>query len=297
LHKEPFLNDALEHRIAEGGEGPSGALVSQVQASLKCSQTLRQEYELLVVSTADAAFDATSTTSSSTPSQPAIDTEAIATAAFKRVCDRKGLNRLDQRLLLTLQPSLLRITLYHGTLSELLRLQKTKYDKTVVEHEQVLLRLWKAMEPQEELTARVSKQWQAIGFQGDDPSTDFRGMGLLGLYALVSFAEKHQPLAASILVTSQHPARWFPLAITGIQIGQMILVASQDGTLNRIWLSSSKPTSDIYFDLFAFAMERFGDTWHKSDATILDFPAVFDGYKVSLLSHLGGLETVPRLIY
>ena len=32
---------------------------------------------------------------------------------------------------------------------------------------------------------RVSKQWQDIGFQGDDPKTDFRGMGMLGLLNLL----------------------------------------------------------------------------------------------------------------
>ena len=32
---------------------------------------------------------------------------------------------------------------------------------------------------------RVTKQWQDIGFQGEDPKTDFRGMGMLGLHNLM----------------------------------------------------------------------------------------------------------------
>lgn len=35
--------------------------------------------------------------------------------------------------------------------------------------------------PGQDLTDRISKQWQDIGFQGNNPATDFRGMGLLGL--------------------------------------------------------------------------------------------------------------------
>ena len=35
------------------------------------------------------------------------------------------------------------------------------------------------------LEARLSKQWQDVGFQGNNPATDFRGMGLLGLRCLV----------------------------------------------------------------------------------------------------------------
>ncbi len=38
--------------------------------------------------------------------------------------------------------------------------------------------------PSVELEDRITKQWQDIGFQGNDPATDFRGMGLLGLTCL-----------------------------------------------------------------------------------------------------------------
>ena len=38
--------------------------------------------------------------------------------------------------------------------------------------------------PSEKLTARVSEQWKELGFQGTDPATDFRGMGIFGLMCL-----------------------------------------------------------------------------------------------------------------
>lgn len=38
--------------------------------------------------------------------------------------------------------------------------------------------------PSEKLTSRVSEQWKDLGFQGNDPATDFRGMGLFGLSCL-----------------------------------------------------------------------------------------------------------------
>ena len=86
----------------------------------------------------------------------------------------------------------------------------TKYDSTLPEHEALLMRvrclqsfpytlcvkislplyavsvclsvrcptqLWHALRGGERLEARVSKRWQLLGFQGDDPATDFRGMG------------------------------------------------------------------------------------------------------------------------
>lgn len=39
--------------------------------------------------------------------------------------------------------------------------------------------------PTVKLESRITKQWGDIGFQGEDPKTDFRGMGLLGLINLV----------------------------------------------------------------------------------------------------------------
>lgn len=53
------------------------------------------------------------------------------------------------------------------------------------------MRLWTATYPDTKLESRVSEQWKLLGFQGTDPATDFRGMGLLGLEQLVYFSENH----------------------------------------------------------------------------------------------------------
>ena len=45
----------------------------------------------------------------------------------------------------------------------------------------LFFQLWKVLKPNIPLKGRRCQQWTEIGFQGDDPSTDFRGMGLLGL--------------------------------------------------------------------------------------------------------------------
>ena len=48
-----------------------------------------------------------------------------------------------------------------------------------------VLQLWHTLMPNQRLQSRVSKQWTDIGFQGEDPMTDFRGMGMLGLHNLL----------------------------------------------------------------------------------------------------------------
>jgi hypothetical protein len=64
-------------------------------------------------------------------------------------------------------------------------LRSTPYDSENPEHEKKLLELWDLLMPGRPLDARVSDSWKEIGFQGEDPKTDFRGMGLLGLENLM----------------------------------------------------------------------------------------------------------------
>ena len=47
------------------------------------------------------------------------------------------------------------------------------------------VQLWTSLQPNVVLTERIFAQWTVIGFQGSDPVTDFRGMGVLGLLNLV----------------------------------------------------------------------------------------------------------------
>ncbi|KAI4797796.1 hypothetical protein KUCAC02_024843 [Chaenocephalus aceratus] len=67
------------------------------------------------------------------------------------------------------------------------------------------MKLWKELRPDSPLTGRISKQWCEIGFQGSDPKTDFRGMGLLGLSNLLYFAEHDKTTALQMLHDSLQP--------------------------------------------------------------------------------------------
>ncbi|MCL4134523.1 UNVERIFIED_CONTAM: hypothetical protein GTU68_015900, partial [Idotea baltica] len=101
--------------------------------------------------------------------------------------------------------SLVKIWGYRQLVSSLEALRTTSYDSSNPEHEQKLLKLWSLLQPKVQLQSRISKQWQDIGFQGDDPSTDFRGMGLLGLENLLFFSETYPSTTEHVLLRSQHP--------------------------------------------------------------------------------------------
>ncbi|CAG8821050.1 76_t:CDS:2, partial [Dentiscutata erythropus] len=82
---------------------------------------------------------------------------------------------------------------------------KTKYDTKNKLHEKKLLKLWELLMPDEVLQNRYGEQWTKIGFQGKDPSTDFRGMGMLALDDLVYYAKNHPKSARHALSCSYHP--------------------------------------------------------------------------------------------
>ncbi|KAF2618892.1 hypothetical protein F2Q68_00041821 [Brassica cretica] len=48
------------------------------------------------------------------------------------------------------------------------------YDSSIPQHQEALKDLWKLAFPEEALHGIVSEQWKEMGWQGKDPSTDFR---------------------------------------------------------------------------------------------------------------------------
>uniref|UniRef100_A0A8C5DWJ0 ELMO domain-containing protein n=1 Tax=Gouania willdenowi TaxID=441366 RepID=A0A8C5DWJ0_GOUWI len=111
----------------------------------------------------------------------------------------------NPQLGISLQASLLQIVGYRQLVAEVEKLRREPYDCENAEHEQMLMKLWKELRPDTPLSSRISKQWCEIGFQGSDPKTDFRGMGLLGLHNLLYFAEHDKSTALQILHDSLQP--------------------------------------------------------------------------------------------
>lgn len=52
------------------------------------------------------------------------------------------------------------------------------------------MEVWNCLRPNRVIKARKSTEWIELGFQADDPATDFRGAGLLGLINLHGWVKK-----------------------------------------------------------------------------------------------------------
>ncbi len=156
-----------------------------------------------------------------------------------------------------------------------------KYVASKDEH--LLQEIWTGLKQFKDAPPVPSLKWSDIGFQGKDPSTDFRGMGYLGLYQLHSFVTEETDLALVIHETSNCETKWFPMAIVGINITAFLygLLSSHqlDIYLYSLPVSPETALNKIYAEIF----QTFHKDWKNSDAIdIMDFPRIFSTTKHKL---------------
>ena len=178
--------------------------------------------------------------------------------------------------------------IYHyqcNRLDQYNRLKVVPYDKTNPEHEAVLLKLWSAVFPDQELKSRVGDHWKEMGFQGQDPATDFRGMGLLGLHNLLYIAEKHPVIFRRIVKEqSSRDDNDFPVAVTGISITQLLFSLFKIGT-ERLPPGEGAVYSilvdhvDAFEEMYCILFQLLDRTWDEMNAAYMDFPRVLDAVK------------------
>ncbi|XP_076761954.1 ELMO domain-containing protein 2 [Xylocopa sonorina] len=177
-------------------------------------------------------------------------------------------------------------------------LRKTPYDAENSEHELLLLKLWKLLMPHEPLDARVTKQWQQIGFQGDDPKTDFRGMGILGLENLVYFAQEYPSAAAHVLSHSTHSRYGYAFAIVGINLTSMALRLLRDGSAKTHIYNSSKgfPTIRAFHHFYCYLFYEFDGFWiHSKPSNMMEFSSIQEKFENSIRMALADSSTVFRI--
>eukprot|EP01104_Vermistella_antarctica_P012204 TRINITY_DN348_c0_g1_i1.p1 TRINITY_DN348_c0_g1~~TRINITY_DN348_c0_g1_i1.p1 ORF type:complete len:706 (+),score=182.78 TRINITY_DN348_c0_g1_i1:325-2442(+) len=182
--------------------------------------------------------------------------------------------------------------------------RKVAYDKTNEAHEATLLLLWTTVFPDEELTGRVSEQWKRLGFQGTDPATDFRGMGLLGLKQLLYFAVHYLDVFKGIVMEQcSRDGNDYPVSTAGINISQMVMdifgVCSFEQAIEKptviypILFDHCNPLEELY----CIGFQSLNYEWDKMNASYMDFPAVIAASKKHVTDnlHVDSLDNLKRL--
>lgn len=179
-----------------------------------------------------------------------------------------------------------------ATVERLRALHALKCTPYSAEHEPLLQRLWAVAFPGVRYPeGRVSEDWLHLGFQGPDPASDFRGMGVLGLSNLVYFGEQY-PDVFQRLVSAQGK-RDYPLACAGINVTMMLLELLRMREVGAPALVLSRPPfsadwdSDMltffchmfyrerpFEDMYCFALRALDRIFVSTDADCADFPSV-----------------------
>ncbi|KAK6919537.1 ELMO domain [Dillenia turbinata] len=176
------------------------------------------------------------------------------------------------------------------------------FDKTCPDHQEALRALWHAAFPNVPLKGLISEQWKDMGWQGPNPSTDFRGCGFISLENLLFFARTY-PASFHRLLFKRDGMRaaWeYPFAVAGINVSFMLI--------QMLDLSAVKPKSlpgvnfvkllgedEEAFDvLYCIAFEMMDAQWLAMRASYMEFKEVLQGTRTQLERELS-LEDLNRI--
>ncbi|XP_006347984.1 ELMO domain-containing protein A-like isoform X2 [Solanum tuberosum] len=179
----------------------------------------------------------------------------------------------------------------------LLRLQNridVAYDSLILEHQEALKALWKVAFPEEQLRGLISEQWKEMGWQGKDPSTDFRGGGFISLENLLYFA-RNFPKSFQDLLRKQEGDRaiWeYPFAVAGVNITFMLiqmldLEALKPRNLVGATFLKFLAENESAFDLlYCITFKLMDNQWLAMRASYMDFNAVMKATRRQLEEEL-----------
>jgi hypothetical protein len=144
------------------------------------------------------------------------------------------------------------------------------YNTDNASHEQMLEDLWALLKPGVKRDSRLSEQWSDIGFQGKDPATDFRGMGVLSLKNLVFFA-RHFPKEAAAILRAPGSPNTYPFAAAGINLTSHLLhlLKQHPELLNTLFPGNGEDVLGVFSELFCEEWIAFDDFYQLQVAAFL----------------------------
>lgn len=175
-------------------------------------------------------------------------------------------------------------------LKSLQQRMEVPFDGSSWEHQDALMQLWRLAYPGRQLPPLKSDLWKEMGWQGSDPSTDFRGGGYISMENLIFFAKTYPEAFQSLLHKSEGKrAEWeYPFAVAGINISFMLI--------QMLDLQSGKPSSfaairfleflsedAMAFDnLYCVAFQMMDAQWLAKRASYMEFNDVLKSTRTQL---------------
>ncbi|XP_049936422.1 uncharacterized protein LOC116264016 isoform X3 [Nymphaea colorata] len=182
------------------------------------------------------------------------------------------------------------------------RLQKLQ-DRIAVPFDEASLKaLWVAAFPDIALEGCISEQWKEMGWQGPNPSTDFRGCGFTALENLLFFARNYPEHFQKLLLKSGgERATWeYPFAVAGINISFMLikmldLLSDRPKSIPGINFLRILTEDEEAFDvLYCISFAMMDAQWLAMRASYMEFNEVLQATRIQLERELS-LEDVHHI--
>ena len=152
---------------------------------------------------------------------------------------------------------------------------RTQFDDRNELHASLLHALHFSITRITDVPPRISPQWEVIGFQGNDPTSDLRSTGLLGLLFPFMLFSKYPKIAADILSAAHAPGKEFPMMI--------VLIACTDASINvglKTDLLQRAHNAQEGFEVlglfFAGIVAKIAKQWINKKLNFVNHYSVFD---------------------
>jgi len=187
------------------------------------------------------------------------------------------------------------------------------FDENLPSHRDELNEFWKISFPEEDVPQRPDSRWRRLGFQGDDPVTDLRGMGMLSVRLLTYFAKRYPRDYEQTRCRADMDMLngGYPFACAGVNVCFLLVDCMQlrkssqappkqdpvatkcRRTLSRILSKDSNGFQELFCACFVL-LELL---WTKKKATYLQFPMVAKATREQLTKVMekSNVESIKQL--
>ncbi|KAF0740420.1 hypothetical protein Ae201684P_016081 [Aphanomyces euteiches] len=143
-------------------------------------------------------------------------------------------------------------------------------DTSISEHYRMLQTIYQRLTNVRGECPLSGSHWEVVGFQGNDPSTDLRGAGMLGLLQILYLVETYPDIAAKLFAASRHETYHFPLCCVLLNLSVQSLVTLRRGRLIAI-CNKEKDVMIAVNKLYSAMGAKLFSEWKTKQGQV-DFP-------------------------
>ncbi|PRP80054.1 hypothetical protein PROFUN_10737 [Planoprotostelium fungivorum] len=122
------------------------------------------------------------------------------------------------------------------------------------------------------VSPRFGGHWEQIGFQGNDPATDLRGAGMLGLLQTLHMIYKLPNMSQTSFTLSRDPDQGFPWCVVSINMSRIALECMREGILNSVMSGRNAVSAlDAANQMHHAAFFHLYRLWVDEGLTVVDF--------------------------